>query len=826
MTASGALAGIRVLEIGEMVSAPYATKLMAGLGADVIKVEDPAGDRARTRGPFPPSAPGDPNASGLFLALNTNKRSVVIDGDGGSLRDRLVGDADIIITNYGPDHLASMGFDLERARVQRPELVVCSITPFGLTGPYAGYRAEEITVAHGGGWAYLCPGASSDVDEPPLKVFGHQTDFHSGVAGAMAALAAYRRAELTGIGDHIDLSTMAHTAAMLETAVLSTSYTGGSSSRLGSRLLNPWGIFPCAPTSPTEGETGEEELVFLATIEQDQWERLVPFMGNPEWVATGLFDTMEQRLENDDLLKIYLEEWTRQHTVSELWHGGKIHRVCFAPVLTMPDMENEDHLHERGFFVDVDHPAAGTVTHLGSSFLSIPAMDGPTKAAPLLDPDGASITFGPPRSTGHRPEPPNGAIGPDRPLAGIRVLDLSWVWAGPYCTLHLAHLGADVIKIESEQRPGIGRRLPFHPPGIEPSLNTSGYFNQWGQGKRSCRLDLSRPEAIDVVKRLVAQSDVVVENFATGVMEKLGLGYAELQAVKPDIIVASISGYGSSGPLRHHMGYGPTTGPLSGLTSLTGYRDGPPRELGISVGDPAAGITTAFAICAAILNRRAGGGGCYIDTALWEATASFAVEGWMPHAMGGSPPERAGNRDSSMAPHGCYRTGDLYGPDHDGDDDDPGQWISIACATDEEWQAMAALMQPPLHDDRRFTTETARKANEDALDAAIADWVYGRDRWQLTERLQGAGVAAFPSLTTEELLADPHLAARGFFSRLEHPEVGVQAHAGIPWRSATSDDGVTSPAPTLGQHTEEILNSLLGLTAAEIQRMEDDGVIA
>lgn len=829
---AGALAGLRVLELGELVSAPYATKLLAGLGADVIKVEPPDGDRARHRGPFGPGQADDPNASGLFLALNTSKRSLVIDPDSDRAADELaplVAEADVVVTNLEPARSARFGFDAERARAERPELVVCSITPFGLTGPRAGWRAEELTVTNAAGWAYQTPGASSEVDQPPLKVFGHQADFHTGTMAAAITLAARFRAARTGVGDHLDLSAMAHVAGMLEAALIAASYTGANPSRLGSRLLNPWRIFECQP-----GQDGVAELLFLVTVEQDQWERLVELMGHPDWVDTGLFDTLELRLENEDLLVIYLEEWTRTQDKDALWRASQASRVCTAPVLTMADLADQEHLAARGFFVDVDHPATGPVTHLGAPFHAGDGFDVQPSAAPTLSP-GSTPRFEP-SAPGLEPSAPDldpAAEPADgdhaRPLAGIRVLDLSWVWAGPYCGLHLAALGAEVIKVESEVRPGLGRRLSLHPPDVEPTLNTCCYFNQWEQGRLSCTLDLSRPEAIELVKELAAESDVVIENFANGVMEKFGLGYDTLAEVNPGIVMASISGYGATGPLRDYMGYGPTTGPLSGLSSLTGYEGGPPRELGIAVGDPAAGITAAFAVCAALTERERTGFGRHLDVSLWEATTSFAVEGWMAKTLAGQPPEPMGNRDPLMAPHNCYRTAPEPGDDEL--DPDPGRWLSIACASDDEWQALAAIIDtdtggPSLVEDPRFASRADRKANEDALDALIAGWAASRDRWQLTERLQTVGVAAHPSLSPLELLADPHLEERGLFERFDHPEVGRRTHTGLAWRSATSPHGMARRAPLIGEHTDEVLGRLLGRSESQIADLRASGVVA
>ncbi len=849
----GALAGLRVLELGRLVSAPYATKLLADHGADVIKVEPAEGERARHRGPYPPDRPGDVDASGLFLALNTNKRSVVIDPGGGAA-DRLaplVAEADLVVSNLGPDDEAAIGFDVDRARADRPELVVCSISPFGLTGPRAGWQAEELTISHAGGWAYQTPGASAEHDQPPLKVFGHQADFHTATMAATISLAAMAKARRTGVGDHLDLSAMAHVAGMLEAALIAASYMGENPGRLGSRLLNPWRIFECRP-----GDGGvDPELLFLVTVEQDQWERLVELMGHPDWVDTGLFDTIELRLENDDLLIHYIEEWTTTRSMDELWRASQAARVCTAPVLTMADLADQEHLAVRGLLVDVDHPRAGTVTHLGAPFVAGDGFRPPLGPAPVLDPaaeprfsttsptsvatsptsaTSSSSTASPasPTSSGDRPaaSSPGPPADPSaRPLSGVRVLDLSWVWAGPYCGLQLAALGAEVIQIESSLRPGLGRRLNLHPPDVEPSLNTCCYFNQWNQGRISCELDLSRPEAVDLVRRMAAESDVVIENFANGVMEKLGLGYDVLAEINPAIVMASISGYGATGPLRHYMGYGPTTGPLSGLSSLTGYEGGPPRELGIAVGDPAAGITAAFAVTAALTERERTGCGRHLDVSLWESTASFAVEGWMAHAIGAEVPSRLGNHDPLMAPHNCYRTAPEPGDDQL--DPDPGRWLSIACPDDASWRALATIVgadraDPRLADDPRFATATDRKANEDALDELLAAWASSRDRWELTRRLQAAGVAAHPSLSPLELLADDHLEARGLFERFDHPEVGRQTHTGLAWRSTTSANGMPRRAPLIGEHTDQVLTSVLGLSTAEIADLRASGVVA
>ena len=268
------------------------------------------------------------------------------------------------------------------------------------------------------------------------------------------------------------------------------------------------------------------------------------------------------------------------------------------------------------------------------------------------------------------------------------------------------------------------------------------------------------------------------------------------------------------------MGYGPTAAPLSGLADLTGYPGEGPAEVGIAFGDPACGIAAAWGIVAALVARGRHGLGRRIDVAMWEAALAFQPDGWMPHALGEAPPGRIGNRDLRWAPHGCYRCAD--DPD---DPHDAGAWVSIACTDEDEWRSLCSVVGPSLADDLRFTDVDGRKASEDALDAALSAWTTRHDRWWITRELQAVGVPAFPSMSPRDLAADQHLQARGFLERHEHPEVGRRVHAGIPWLLSCGPNGVRTPAPLLGQHTNEVLTDLLGLDDAEIDELRRDGVI-
>jgi benzylsuccinate CoA-transferase BbsF subunit len=410
------------------------------------------------------------------------------------------------------------------------------------------------------------------------------------------------------------------------------------------------------------------------------------------------------------------------------------------------------------------------------------------------------------------------------PLQGIRIADFTWVWAGPYCTLQLAHLGADVIKIETRTRPCVTRVLPPWPDGKPGGMNRSGYFNQYSQGKRSITLNFKQPAAHEIARKIIVQSDVVINNFAHGVIEKMGFGFEAVKQIKPDIIMISLSGYGDTGPYADYIAYGPAQVPLSGLSSLTGYRGWPPMHSGFSYADPNAGIHGAFAILTALYHRNKTGEGQYIDMSQWECAMTLLPEGILEYTMNGAEPERMGNEDPQMAPHGVYKCLDrpekVAGNIID-------QFVAIVAADDAEWGRLAsAIGRPALKADPRFATLAARKANEAELDKIITEWTAGRRASDAADILQAAGVAAAVVADNRYLdEEDPHINSRGYFVELEHPEVGVKKHCGIPWKMSRTECAVRAPAPCIGQHTDEILTDLLGYGREEIDQMRALGAL-
>ena len=350
---------IKIVECGQGVSAAFGTKLLADLGADVIKVEPLEGDLTRRRGPFQhrrdstsasaQSLPSD--QSGVFVYLNTNKRSVAIDMkrvEGQQLLSELLSWADVLVHSVPATERDAMGFDPGMLIARHPRLIVAAISVFGESGPYASYKGYELTSSNASGWSFLSPGASPYPDLPPLKCFGSQCDFQGGIHAAMAILAAYLHRLKSGAGQYIEVSQQEAVAAMLEMNLMHYTYAGRETSRLGNRALGPWFIADCA-----DGQ------IFVLAVEEDQWKRLVEFMGNPEWAGEELFKDRLSRAQNMDALKVLMTEWLAGWKVQDLYRAAQEHRVPFAPINTMRSLFESEHLHERNFFVEVDQPGYG-----------------------------------------------------------------------------------------------------------------------------------------------------------------------------------------------------------------------------------------------------------------------------------------------------------------------------------------------------------------------------------------------------------------------------------------------------------------------------------
>jgi crotonobetainyl-CoA:carnitine CoA-transferase CaiB-like acyl-CoA transferase len=401
------------------------------------------------------------------------------------------------------------------------------------------------------------------------------------------------------------------------------------------------------------------------------------------------------------------------------------------------------------------------------------------------------------------------------PLDGIRIVDLTAVWAGPYATRLLGDLGAEVIKIESPNNPDLLRALSLMPPDTERPWNKSAYFNHNNRDKLGCVLDLASDKGKDILLRLVATSDVVIENYRAEVMDKLGLGYDVLKQAREDIIMVSMPGHGKDGPERDYVAYGTNVEQLAGLVSLSGYIDGPPQKSGISYGDPVAGTAAAGAVIMALIARKRTGKGQYIEFAQRETLTGHIGEYVVGYSITGEVPPRIGNRHPFYSPHGCYAAA--------GDD----QWVTIACRTDAEFAALCdAMGQPGLAHDDRFREAHTRYRNQDAMDAIIADWTRGQDRFAVFNQLTRAGVPSGPVLGHVDLYKDPHLRERGFFQRVRHQDAGSWDMEAPVYRFAGRPMSIRCNAPLFGEHNRYVFADILSMPETEIQELYNHGITA
>ena len=409
------------------------------------------------------------------------------------------------------------------------------------------------------------------------------------------------------------------------------------------------------------------------------------------------------------------------------------------------------------------------------------------------------------------------------PLAGVRVLDLSRVWAGPHCTRILADLGAEVIHISGRRL--VGRRevtretamilgtYPDNDPGERP-WNRNVLNNDMGRNKLDVTLELNTERGVELFKQLVKISDIVIENYSPRVMPNLGINYPVLKAINPAIIYCSMPGYGPEGPFQNFVSYGTTIDPHSGLASRMGYPGEEPHMSGNAYPDPASGMFATGAIMTALFSRYRTGKGQYISLAQAESGAALTGEASLGYQLSGEVPPRIGNGHVRKAPHGAYPCM--------GDD----KWVAISVGTEEQWANFReAIGKPEWADDERYLTLEGRLQHQTELDGHVADWTRGRDAYDAMRLLQKAGIAAGVVVNADELMNDEHLNQRGFFWKFNHPEAGVQTHAGQPIRLSQTPARHYRPAPTLGQHHPYVLGELLGLSDDEITDLEETGII-
>jgi len=781
---------IRVVDLTDL-SGAFFGRLMVGLGAEVIVIEPPGGGALR-------------RDALAFAHFRAGARSATLDLDDPRERDRLralVATADIVVESLPPGRLAAMGLAYADLRVRHPELIGVSITPFGGSGPRAGWRGTDLTAVAMGGMMTLCGDPDGLPLAPPREQAYHLASAHAAV-GALAALHARRT---TGRGQHVEVSIQEAVAATLEYGAIAFIHAGVVPRRSGSRHPYAPHRYFRARDGLVAGGLGGNPRMWAALIGWMQETGQAADLGDPRWNDEKL------RLAEREHVLAVIEAFTRGFAKAEFFQAAQRRRLPWAPVDRPGDVYQNPHLAARGFFVDTVMTDGRVLRDVGFGF-PFPQGRRPTRLAVPAAGEGNEAVFVPRRGAGVRVVAPStrGA------LAGIRVLDLTWVLAGPYATRLLADHGADVIKVESRHRPDPTRfaRMLFlsRHPTVDPDRN--GYFNNHNRSKRSVALNLNVPAGRDILARMVAHADVVIENFSPRVMAGWGLDYAGLRAIKPDVILVSMSGLGHTGPWRDYLTYADALAALSGLGAQAGFPGRDPVGTTFGLGDMIAGLHAALGALAALEHRAATGEGQHVDLSQVEAVAAHTGASLLEAATGLTAEPR-GNSHPAMAPHGVFPCR--------GDD----RWMAIAITSEEAWRALCAMMgRAALATDVRFATARDRKKHEDALEAVVGAWTREREAHALMEELQAHGIAAGVVQDARDLVEnDPHLRARGYWEGVEHPVVGAFDHEGVVARLSDTPGRVWHAAPTLGQHTRAILTDLLGLTDREIAHYATEGAL-
>ena len=805
-----ALDDLRIIELAEGVAGPYCGKLFADLGADVIKVEPPGGDRARRAGPFKNGQP-NPEGSGLFLYLNTNKRGVTADLATDEGREAVLGllaGADVLVTDMHEDDLLAVGLDYADLHERFPALVCTSLTPYGRGGPHGSYRGNAFTVYHssGLGWETPAQQVRDPASQPPLAPGNPQADYFTGATGAAATIGALFQRESSGRGQLVDISGQEANANHVRLTISAVVHTPDLVP--GREKGNFDFLVPAS-----------DGYVFLTPYNLDHWwERFQQIMGSPEWAASDAFLTAEDRGLNCDAIEPLVHLWSVQHTRAELYQMAlDIGIPCF-PVYSPAEMMESAQFQARGFLESVEHREAGSFVRPGPAavFSRTPFDQG--GPAPRLGEHNAELLAEPAEEPSAAPSgdrrPAHRKTASSLPLSGVRVTDFGWILSVPHSTAWLGALGAEVIRVESEQRLDLLRTMGLtRGSGGIPGIERSGNFNGLNYSKHGVTLNIQTDRGKELAKELVRRSDIVTMNFAAGVAERLGLGYEDMKAVNPDIIMMSGSPLGQTGPESHSTGWGPTTLAYTTLPYVTGYPGGTPSSMGGAYPDFAIGVHMAFAIMSALRYRDRTGNGQHIDVAMGETVVAMTPEPLLEWTMAGTDPQPRGNRDPNRAPQGVYPAA--------GED----AWVAISIEDDDAWARLRSVLSDPAWAlDPVFATLAGRRARHDDIDRELSAWTAARTASEATEVLQRAGIASTPVLNGPQLVDDPQLRHRGFFVDIDHPEIGVKASAGIPLRFSETQLHYGS-APLLGEHNREVFTELVGVPPEEFEQLVQDSVI-
>ena len=808
-----ALAGIRVLEIADGHYA-WCGKLLADMGAEVIKIEPLGGEPARGYPPFWGDRP-DERESLAFLYLNTGKQSIALDlgtPEGVSELQALARVSDVLIETLPPGRMAELGLSCETLRAANPGLVYTSITGFGQTGPHRDYLATDlVTAAMSGAMAVI-----GYPEDPPVALAGEQATIMASTMAACGSLMACYHSRLTGVGQHVDISA--------QEAMLAVSSICGVGKWLEDDIIpHRYGasLFAAVPSGTYACRDGS---IYLIINRPRHWQVLASWVhqvtGNREILDPMFEGPSSARQPYRELLDLFIGELTAQFSVEAFYREGQQRHLAVTPLNMARDIAGDAHLRARKFYVEMAHRGGRKLSCPGPPYRlsatpwrmhgSAPALDaGRDRVDAMLKREAGSVAGSPEVES----SPVCSAGGA---LAGLRVVEFSAGMAGPWIGRYMAWSGADVIKVESADYPDVTRLYvaPKNPErGIQSQL--SPWFTDWNAGKRFVALDLTKPRGLALARRLIATCDVVIDNNGNGVLEKLGLGFEALKQIKPGLILFSSTGYGKVGPDAAYISWGPNIETLSGLSGLSGFPHRSCTMTQFAYPDPLSALHGLFAILCALEYRRKTGCGQIINLSQLEATVAAMGHLLLEVFANDREPLKVGNASRVWAPQGVYA---CRGED---------RWCAISVVDQGQWRRFCEqLQQPGLRVDARFVDNASRLQHRQELDEIITNWSRTREPWAVMKQLQAVGIPAGVVQNVEDqYVRDEHLAQRHFFEHILHRVKGSVIATGIPL-GLTGTPGKTSDSGRpVGSDNRAVFCELLGLGEVEFRALVTARVI-
>ncbi|HET8945192.1 MAG TPA: CoA transferase [Dehalococcoidia bacterium] len=777
------LQGLQVIEVSATGAAAFASKHLADWGAQVFVFEPSGGSPLRDAPPYYEKA--GVQKSALWAWLSRGKTSVKVGPDRATTQEaarEACSKADLVLVE---SEMAVPMLGLKAADVLNAFQTTCVlISPFASDGPYANYQATDLGITALGGWMSVL----GNRDREPIRPGGEVLPRITGLFALAAALHGLRYARAGGPPQSVEVSAQAAAASVIIAPWLVKRMLGFEYERRG----NPWpmGAMKCA-----DGYVG------IPPLTPTHWEMMCQMMGIGDIFQDPQAHDYMWRMAHETELHERVKPWLAERTRNEIFAEAQALRLPAAPFETVADRLVCPQLKARNFWVRAEIDGRGVKVPRVSYSIQ---RQQPVERAPLKEADGLDLR----QSAGQKPVA--GASVPQRPLEGIRVLDLTWFWSGPYAMMMLAAFGADVIKIESMQRPDPYRYI-WAPLGRDKWWESGPLWVDTNSGKRDITLDLSSPRGKEIFEELASKADIVISNFANRVMPNLGLTAEHLLQLNPQLVVVTMPGYGPGGPWEDYAGYGVAFEQLVCAT-MTGYADDDPQMMG-GFCDPVVGLHVVAAIELALEAREQTGRGVAVEVPQCETLDSIFAPEHIAVQHGAPSPMRSGNKHVWMAPHNVYRVA--------GND----QWLSIAVSSDPEFSALAGTLgQPQLASDTRFATVTARKRNEAEIDEIMSELLGGTDGAELERKLQAAGVKACRVNKSYLLPEDENLKHIGFFQELTRDLTGAYMQKTFPFRFSTIDTSHRRAAPTMGGHTAEVLTALSGVTEGELERLRDQKI--